>query len=194
MGIKKPDHYSIAQYLQLEDHTETKNEYENGRILAMTGGSIAHGMLCGNIYNSLRNNLKNKKSPCTTLGSEVRIHIKIADAIVYPDTMVVCGPLQVSDEDSEAVINPVLIVEVLSKSTESYDRGDKFYKYRQLKSLKEYILIDQEKPVVESFFKQEDNVWEISRISGMDALLIIQCLDFSIKMNELYDQIAFPKR
>lgn len=189
MGIKKADYHSIADYLVYEGNTEVKHEYEKGQILAMTGGSINHGMFCGNIYNGLRNGIDKDDINCTTVGSEIRIHISEANSIVYPDAMVICGDFETSEEDSEAVTNPILVVEVLSKSTESYDRGDKFYKYRQLPSLKEYILIDQEKPVVETFFKQEEGIWEISRVMGMDETLTIKSLDIKILMEELYFKV-----
>lgn len=100
--------------------------------------------------------------------------------------MVVCGEIETSEADVDAVINPILVVEVLSKSTESYDRGDKFHKYRQLGSLKEYILINQAKVVVETFYKKEDNIWEISRVSGLDKSIEIKSLELKLKMSDLY--------
>ncbi len=192
MGVQSIKYSTIQQYLEWEYKSETKHEYEQGTILAMTGGSINHGILCGNIYTEIRMGLTPKNSNCNAFGSEIRIHIEKTDSIVYPDAMVICGEMEVSKEDKEAVINPVLIVEVLSTSTESYDRGDKFYKYRQLPSLREYILIDQNKPVVETFFKKEPTIWEIARFSGLDETIILKSLDLHISMKELYLTINFP--
>ena len=96
---------------------------------------------------------------CNAYGSEIRIHIEKVESIVYPDAMIICGNIEVSGKEAEAVINPLLLVEVLSKSTESYDRGEKFYKYRQLPSIHEYILINQDKPLVETIFKTEAGNW-----------------------------------
>lgn len=194
MGIKKPDFLSIREYLDFEYAAQNKHEYDRGEIFAMSGGTINHGVLCGNAYNELRKNIEADNIKCRTFGSEIRIHIKPADSIVYPDAMVVCGDLEISEEDKEAIINPILIVEVLSKSTESYDRGDKFYKYRQLESFKEYILADQEKAVVETFFKRDANIWEISRISGLDQVITIKSLGIKIKMSELYLDIYWKNQ
>lgn len=191
MGLKSIDYQSIKDYMAYEDTSEQKHEYEKGDILMMTGGTIDHGMLCGNAYSELRGKMEAGGSNCRAIGSEVRIHIDQADSIVYPDAMVICGEIEVSPADEQAITNPILIVEVLSKSTESYDRGDKFYKYRQLSSLKEYVLIDQEKPVVETFYKRDNNVWEISRFSGLQDEIQIKSLDLSIQMDKLYLNVSW---
>ncbi len=190
MGIKKPKYKSISTYLKAESISEIKHEFENGEILAMSGGSINHGILCGNIYSEIRKGLKDNTSDCKVFGSEIRIHIKENNSIVYPDAMVICGALEVSDEDKNAVKNPVLIVEVLSKSTANYDRGDKFYKYRQLTSFKEYLLINQDKKVVEIFLKNEDQRWEIIRISEQNEYVTLQSIDVRIRMDDLYKNIS----
>lgn len=191
MRLKNVDYQSIRDYIAHEEASEQKHEYEKGDILMLTGGTIDHGLLCGNAYHELRRKMETDGSECRVIGSEVRIHIEQADSIVYPDAMVICADIEVSDKDEQAVTNPVLIVEVLSKSTESYDRGDKFYKYRQLPSLKEYVLIDQEKPVVETFFKRDNNVWEISRFTGLQDLITIKSLGIEIHMDELYINISW---
>ena len=144
---------SISQYLELEYSSPTKHEYEGGEILAMTGGSLNHGILCGNAYNEIRSGLGKKGSNCNAFGSEIRIHIKAAEAIVYPDTMVICNEIETSDEDPEAVVNPILVVEVLSKSTESYDRGDKFLYYRSIPEFSEYLLVSQSEYFIEHYRK-----------------------------------------
>ena len=191
MGVKKIDFLSIKEYLEIEETSSSKHEYEKGKILAMTGGSINHGILCGNAYNELRTEIEKKKLKCDAFGSEIRIHIEKADSIVYPDAMIICGEIKTSKSDKESVINPVLIVEVLSKSTESYDRGAKFYKYQQLASFKEYLLIAQDQAVVDSFFKTENDSWEIARYSGLDTKLPIKSLGFEILLKELYVNVKW---
>ena len=191
MGVQKLALPSIKEYLEYEDASEIKHEYERGEILAMTGGTLNHAILCGNAYSEIRNGILKKAMPCTPFGSEARIHIAAVDSIVYPDTMVICGDMQVSDADKEAVINPLVIVEVLSKSTESYDRGAKFYKYQQLASFKEYLLIAQDQAVVDSFFKTENDSWEIARYSGLDTKLPIKSLGFEILLKELYVNVKW---
>lgn len=190
MGLKNVDYQSVKEYVEYEYSTESKHEYEKGEILMMSGGTINHGILCGNVYNELRRSLEKEGNNCRVIGSEVRIYIEKAESIVYPDAMVICGEIETSEEDKDAITNPILVVEVLSKSTESYDRGDKFYKYRQLSSLKEYILIDQEKSVVETYYKREQTIWEISRIDDIGQLVEIKSLGLKIKMEELYMGIA----
>lgn len=193
MGVKKINFITIGEYIELEEASEAKHEYENGTVLAMTGGSLNHGFLCGNIYNELRTGIRNNQMSCKVVGSEVRVHIKQADAIVYPDTMVICEEINTSDEDKEAIINPLVIVEVLSKSTESYDRGDKFYKYSKLASFKEYLLIHQDKAVVETFFRTDENTWEIDRFIGLDRVVQLKSLPLSIEMEKLYDSVQFDR-
>ncbi|MEZ5042823.1 MAG: Uma2 family endonuclease [Saprospiraceae bacterium] len=189
--MKNIDFQSIADYIEYESASETKHEYEKGEILMMSGGTINHGILCGNAYNELRKKVGNDKKKCSVIGSEVRIHIQSVNSIVYPDAMVICGEIEVSQEDEEAIINPLIVVEVLSKSTESYDRGDKFYKYRQLDSIKEYLLIDQEKPMVESFYKRENNIWEISRVSGLEKSLKVKSIGIEINLEDLYVNVKW---
>ncbi|MEL7120812.1 MAG: Uma2 family endonuclease [Bacteroidota bacterium] len=191
MGLEQTNFSTIKEYLEQESNSQVKHEFEKGSILAMTGGSLNHGILCGNAYNELSSNLEDSDSSCNAYGSEIRIHIEAVDSIVYPDAMVICEEINTSDKDKDAVINPIVIVEVLSKSTESYDRGDKFYKYRQLDSFREYILISQDKPMVETFYKKEDNVWEIARYIGLDAQIVVKSLGVTINSQELYLNVKF---
>lgn len=193
MGVKQTKYSSIEHYLEQEEQTSIKHEFERGEILAMTDGSINHGILCGNAYTELRYAIKDNDQTCTALGSEIRIHIEAVDSIVYPDAMVICKEIETSKEDSEAVTNPSLIVEVLSKSTESYDRGDKFYKYRQLESFKEYVLINQDKTVVETFFRKEENVWEIARFVAIENKVLLKSLGVSFSIKDLYTNVSLKE-
>jgi Uma2 family endonuclease len=192
MGVKKAYGHSISEYLEYEANSEIKHEYEGGQILAMSGGTINHGLICTNSTAIIREKVRASAKKCTTIGSEVKIYIHPVDSFIYPDTMVICGPLETAEADPESITNPILVVEVLSKSTAGYDRGDKFFKYRQLPSLREYILIDQYQPVVESFFKREENVWEISRVEGLDQTFPIKSLDLSLSLADLYAEVTFP--
>jgi len=182
-----PRTYSIEEYLELEATSELKHEYENGLILEMSGGTINHGVISDNIYNALRQRIRKSGSGCKTYSDKIKVRIEDLNQFVYPDAMVICGGIERSDKDAESVTNPKVIVEVLSKSTVGYDRGDKFHKYRQLDSFQEYILIDQYQYVVETFYKNEQGFWEISRAEGLENELYIKSLDFSISLSELYD-------
>ncbi|MFK7797552.1 MAG: Uma2 family endonuclease [Aureispira sp.] len=185
---------TVAEYIQHEIDTDQQYEYHDGKIYALAGGSINHGLLCGNIYAEIRNELKKKKSNCKAFTSEVKLNIKEKNSFVYPDTMVVCGNIETSIDDRNAVSNPILVVEVLSKSTAEYDRGDKFYFYRQIPTLQEYVLIDQSRYVVEVFYKKENNdLWSISRYKGLDAIIQLQSIHLSVSMNELYFDIEIQE-
>lgn len=190
MKVHKLSRLTIEEYIQQEIDSGMKYEYHDGKIYAMAGGTLNHGLLCGNSYSELRNNLRNKGSNCKPITSEVKIHIKRKNSFVYPDAMVICGDIEKSEDHNNAVINPILIVEVLSKSTADYDRGDKFYLYRQLPSFREYVLIEQKKYVVDVHYKSpKSDLWRITRYEGLDQMIKLQSLDIEISMKELYFDI-----
>jgi Uma2 family endonuclease len=144
MGEPQLKTYSIEEYLKLEEQADFRNEYRDGEIIAMSGGTINHGLI-GSNTNALLNPLA-ARNGCIAFHNDVRVYLDNANSFIYPDAMIVCGDIETSPHDKNAVINPVLVVEVLSKSTESYDRGEKFRWYRSLPSFQEYVLIDSESP------------------------------------------------
>lgn len=189
MKAHKLPKLSLDAYLKHEEETNLKYEYHDGQIFALAGGTINHGLLCANIYSEIRTALRKKNSDCKPLSSEIKLHIKNDryDSFVYPDTMVICGTLEASESNENAVKNPVLIVEVLSKSTADYDRGDKFHMYRQIPTLQEYVLIEQNKYVVDIHFKNpKSDLWRISRFEGEDSEIQFQSLGISILMKNLF--------
>jgi Uma2 family endonuclease len=190
MGATKLNRISIAEYLEIEAAGNAKYEYHDGEIFAMAGGTIHHGYICGNIFATLRGAIKAKNKPCITLNSEVKLHIAAKNAFVYPDTMVVCGKVETATSEPNAVTNPTIIVEVLSKSTANYDRSGKFFFYRQIPSLKEYILIEQDEPHVDVFQRQGD-LWRITTVTGLESTLQIQTLDLNIPLSDIYENINF---
>ena len=147
-------------------------------------------MLCGNIFGELRSGLKNKKSNCKPFTSEIKVNIDKTNSYVYPDSMVICGELETSKNEINSVTNPILIVEVLSKSTAEYDRGDKFHLYRQLKSFKEYVLVEQNRYVVDIHYKNDNSdLWRITRYEGLDQIINLQSIGIEILMKDLYSDI-----
>ncbi len=185
---------SIKEYVELEQSTQTKYEYHNGEVFALAGGTINHSLLCGSIYGELRHQLKAKNKDCLAFTSEMKLNIAHSKSYVYPDAMVVCGEYKIGADYKHAITNPVLIVEVLSKSSADYDRGDKFYKYRTIDSFQEYLLIEQDKPQVELFYRKKDaHTWQIDRFEGLDAVFPLQSLSIEISMNALYDKVKFAK-
>lgn len=190
MEAKKLDKVTLEEYLEIEQTTQIKHEYHDGTIYAMSGGTIEHGLISGNTFGEIKFALRKKGSDCKAINSEVKLHIQSLNKYVYPDVMVICGEMETADNESNAIVNPTVIVEVLSKSTESYDRGDKFFIYRQIDSLKEYILIDQYKAQVEVYQRQSD-LWKIQRVTGIDNQFEIASLGISVNLKDIYENVHF---
>lgn len=185
-------HYSISEFMDLEySESEMKYEYINGNIYAMSGGTIKHGLISANTLFALRSALANGQKPCITFGSDVKVAISEANSYVYPDVFVVCGEMEQDQEIKEAITNPILIVEVLSKSTHNYDQNKKFRLYRTLSSFKEYIIIDQDQATVDVFYRERENSWQIATYAGLDRIIPLTSLGIEIAMASLYENITF---
>lgn len=187
MKSQKIPKLSVKEYIVQEIESSIKYEYHNGRIYALAGGTLNHGLISGNAHLEIGIELKNKGNDCLPFNSAVKLFIESTNSYVYPDSMVICGEIEESNENKDSVVNPILIVEVLSKSTADYDRGDKFYLYRQIPSFKEYVLIEQKKHIVDVHYKQEkSDFWKITRYKGLDKIIKLQSLDIEISMENLY--------
>ena len=151
-AVPKP-YITPEQYLELERQAETKSEYFAGEIFAMAGASPEHNLISGNAFGVLWSQLRDR--PCTAYGSDMKVR-STQEHYAYPDVTVVCGEAQFGGEEREVLLNPTLIVEVLSPSTEAWDRGGKFEQYRQRESLQEYLLIAQDRPHVERYARQSN--------------------------------------
>lgn len=191
MEAKKLNNLTISEYIEIEKDTDTKYEYHNGSIFAMAGGTLNHVLICGNIFGEIRAVLRSDNRNCKVMNSEIKLYIQSKNSFLYPDAMVICGDIEKSHKEPNSVTNPIVIVEVFSKSTESYDRGDKFYLYRQIKSLQEYILIDQVKVQIE-IYRREVDLWRITRINGIENKLFITSLDINIELKDIYENIETP--
>ena len=186
MGEKRLEAYSILTYLKLDNQSDHKIEYDNGVITAMSGGTLNHGIIGNNINSEINNQLKKSKQKCISINGDVKIHIEKANSFVYPDGMVVCGEIITAEQDAHSIINPILVIEVLSKSTESYDRGGKFHKYCSLSSFSEYVLIDQYKPVIDTLYRSEKGAWKMITTIGLDKSIYLNSIDLTIKMEDIY--------
>ncbi|MEO1517469.1 MAG: Uma2 family endonuclease [Bacteroidota bacterium] len=181
---------SVQEYIAQELETHTKYEYHDGEIFALAGGTINHGVLCSNIFSELSIELRRKKSDCNPFTSEVKLHIVSKNVFVYPDAMVICGDMKESPTDKNSIVNPILVAEVLSKSTSHYDRGDKFFFYKQIPTLQEYVLIEQEKAIVDVYYKAPTvDLWRINRYEGIESTIKIESLQIEIKMSDLYNKV-----
>jgi len=187
MSLQPKIHLTPEEYLELERKTDYKSEYLNGEIYAMGGASPRHVLIVTNIISELRNQLKNR--PCMVYSTDLRVQVSPQGLYTYPDVLVVCDTPQFSDQRRDTLTNPTLIVEVLSKSTKDYDRGEKFEQYRTIKSFKEYVLVAQDKYHVEHFVRQSDNIWFFSETNRLEDILELITIGCHLKMSEVYDKI-----
>ena len=181
-----PRRLSPEEYLAQEEQATERHEYLNGEIFPMAGGTHNHEVICLNIASALQQHGRGHK--CTAYGSNMKIQVKSNGLFTYPDAMLVCGQIEFAPERRDVVTNPVLITEVLSDSTQSYDRGDNFALYRGLPSFAHYILIHQNQPLVEYHHKTSGG-WLLTEIAGMDATLCVQELAFEMPFRELYADV-----
>jgi Uma2 family endonuclease len=176
---------SIEEYLQFEKESIEKHEYYQGEIFAMAGASKRHVKIHSNLFISLGSLLKGKS--CQPYGSDLRIHIPENTLFTYPDLAVICNDLISSDLDQDSFILPTIIFEILSPSTMQYDRGEKFRLYREIPSLKEYILIDSESINIEAFRINEKGFWELHEYKSIDDALVLVFLQISIPVKDIYE-------
>ena len=186
MGEQKLDIHTIDEYLMLEAQSDIKSEYAHGVITAMSGGTLNHGIISNNINTALSNFIRANPAGCVPINGDVKIFIEPAASFVYPDGMVICGPIKTAADDKNSVVNPLLVVEVLSKSTESYDRGDKFHKYCSLPSFREYVLIDQYKPVIDVLYREDASYWKMTTTIGLDKSIYLNTLGGEIPLSDIY--------
>lgn len=173
---------TYAEYLALEASSDTKHEYIDGAIVAMAGGTIEHGRLMSRLTVLLSRALEGR--PCAVLPSDVRVRIRAADRATYPDLHVVCGAVERDAEDEQAVVNPILIVEVLSDSTAESDRGDKFAAYRRLRTLNEYVLVSQRERRVD-VYRRDGRRWVLDE-HGTSETVRLESISASIEVDAIY--------
>jgi Uma2 family endonuclease len=174
MAEPQPRLTSYAEYLEAERVSEIKHEYLCGEVYAMAGGTPEHARLAAAILLVLGAALRGR--PCNVYGSDLRVRVEATDLSTYPDIVVICGSLETAESDPNAATNPLLIVEVLSDSTEGYDRGEKFAHYRRIPSLREYLLVSQQSRRIESHFENDAGEW-VLREAGPGEVLELRALE-----------------
>jgi Uma2 family endonuclease len=180
--------WTEAEYLAFERASEIKHEYDHGEIFAMEGASEQHNLITVNVAASLHAQLRQR--PCWVYSNDMRLKIS-ARNYTYPDIIVVCGAPQIADEQGDTLLNPTLIVEVLSPSTEQYDRGRKFQYYRTLASLQEYVLISQEQARIEHYVRQDNGKWLYTHHAGLDAALELPSIGCRLALADVYEKVTF---
>ena len=176
-----------AEYLALDRQAEHKSEYYGGEIFAMAGGSERHNLIVGNVFAGLHAQFR--KRPCKVYASDMRVKVGQAGMYAYPDVAAVCGEVRFDDEQRDTLLNPSVIVEVLSESTEGYDRGKKFEYYRRLDSLVEYVLVAQDAHHVEHYVRQADNRWLLSEYASAQDAISLPSISAHLSLAEIYDKV-----
>lgn len=179
-----------AEYLALEEKSGVKHEYYAGQIYAMAGGTPEHAQLSSSMGRELGNMLKDR--PCRVFSSDLRILVETTGLHTYPDATVVCGELRLSDERPRAVTNPTLLVEVLSDSTRSYDRGEKWRHYQTIDSLTDYLLVWQDRPRVEQYTRQNSEIWTYRLVEGLEKSIRLDALGGAVSLADIYRGVEFP--
>ena len=182
-------YYTPEEYLALEETSEDKNEYRQGEIIPMVGATTNHNQIAGNFYRRFPLTINNQDY--YTYMETVRLWLSDYSIYTYPDVMVIQGQPLYQGNSQSNVINPLIIVEVLSNSTQAYDRGDKFKFYRSLPTFQEYILIEQSSYSVERYYKQKDDQWLIDFVTGENAVLQLLSVDWQISFQDLYQRVNF---
>src|SRR5882757_562308 len=177
------------EYLRIEREALDKSEYHGGEMFAMAGGGRRHSLIKLNVGGTLRALLKGRR--CTAYDSDLRVGIPCEDLYTYPDITVFCEPMTFMPGTDDTASNPTIIVEVLSKTSEAYDRGRKFESYRRLPSLREYLLVSQDTPLIERFTREGDDHWVLTTTRGLDAVLPLEIIEAALPLAEVYDKVDF---
>jgi Uma2 family endonuclease len=182
---------SPEEYLARERRAETKSEYYDGEIFAVAGGSEEHSIIAVNVAGALNFRLADR--PCKVYNSDMRVQVDQDGPYAYPDVSVVCGEAEFADEKRDTLLNPTVLVEVLSPTTEAWDRGGKFERYQQMASLQEYVLIAQDRPRVERYARQGDDQWLLTVAVGLERVLSLSSVGCELALAEVYRKVAFPE-
>lgn len=183
MSVQPSTHYTLDDYLALERATHEKREFFRGEVFAMGGASEPHNLIVGNVLATLHERLRGK--PCRVYPSDLRVKIPSTGLYTYPDVVVVCGETQL-EQPGDTLLNPTLLVEVLSDSSEAYDRGKKSEHYRALPSLTDYLLVAQDRVLVEHYSRQPGDLWLLHAVNRLDASMAIPSLHCELALTEVY--------
>lgn len=191
MNAIPDDFITLEEYFRLEETSEIRHEYFHGAAYAMTGASIAHNILIHNISGQLYLLLRGKS--CRAYTTDLRLKIETTILYTYPDVQVICGLPQFADGRNDTVTNPSVIIEVLSPSTEAYDRGKKFQHYRTIETLQEYLLISQDAVRVERYVRQTTHEWLLQEFTELDQAVSLDAIGCSLMLADIYEAVTFEE-
>lgn len=178
-----------AEYLEFDRASDIKHEFVNGEVYSMAGASLAHNLIVGNTVTALNNQLAN--SPCLVSTSDMRVKISQRRSYRYPDVTIICDDPELDDSHYDILMNPTVLIEVLSPSTALIDRNEKLREYRQIVSAREYLLISQDEARIERFLRQNDNEWIYTDVSGITATIEIPSVGCVLALSDVYRKVTF---
>lgn len=182
-------HVTPEEYLAAERLSETRSEYLDGGVYPMTGGTANHIRIISNIDTQLNNQLDGR--PCDVFPIDMKVRLPDSRKFFYPDLVVVCGEVQYHEDRKDIITNPALVIEVLSPSTEAFDRGAKFQAYRTVESLKEYLLVSQGTPLVEQYVRGDDGKWTLTAAAGLESSLTLPSIECTLNLGAVYKRVEF---
>lgn len=188
IAVPKSSFSSFQDFLEWEQQQDERYEFAEGQVFAMSGETYNHSVIAQSIGTALMNGIKTAGKNCSVANSDLKIYIEAFESSCYPDVMVICGSPEFYKKKPSVITNPLLIVEVLSSATASYDRGTKFMKYRSPSSFKEYLLVSQDEVRIESWTKKEENLWQISNASGLNSKIHLFSLGIDLPLEDVYFQ------
>ena len=188
----QPRYLTPDEYLLIERRAEIKSEYVDGVMYAMAGASPNHNIVLSNLITEL--NLPLRPTPCLVFPSDMKVRIPDRRKYLYPDVSVVCRQPVYADDEKDVLLNPLLVIEILSESTASYDRSRKFLWYQQIESLEEYVLVSQDEPLVETYYRQPDGTWTYTKLDSLDATLTLRSVNCALPLQTVYSKVEFPPR
>ena len=189
MSTSPKTYLTPEQYLEIERQAEFKSEYYQGEMFAMAGAVQAHNLLTGNAFASLHAQLRGRR--CEVYSHDMRVRVSATGLYTYPDLVVVCGEPKFLDERRDTLLNPTVIGEVLSPSTEAYDRGKKFAHYRTLESLREYFLISSDRVQIERYSRQASSQWLLTAVNRLEDIIELESAGCTLSVADVYERVEF---
>lgn len=192
MTLQTQPRYTFEDYLAAERQAEVRHEYVDGQVFGMVGASENHNIIVANLTALLVTQMKGR--PCRVYANDMKVRIDMEDACKYPDITALCGDREFFDERRDVLLNPSLVIEVLSESTEAYDRGEKFALYRRLPGLREYVLVSQERCRLELYVKQADSGWLLKEYNEDDDKVALASIDCALVLRDVYDKVELGRK
>jgi Uma2 family endonuclease len=189
MAVHYKPRYTPDQYLDMERAADHKSEYSDGEIFAMAGASEEHNLVGVNLVREISTQLRG--TLCRTYANDMRVKVEATGLFTYPDVVIVCGERRFADDHLDTLTNPTVVIEVLSPTTEGYDRGRKFANYRRIPSLQAYVLVSQDQALVECYERQENGQWALTEARGLDASLALPAVTCTLALADVYADIDF---